>query len=159
MGIEFQHHDAQEDARAAGEILARAIAHSGFSLDDWLVRSHHSLSEDAGRMKFDGNRGGSLYGETLVFTGALLISRGEASKMAAGVGCNVEPGVTKRTTILVVGDQDIQKLAGNEKSSKHRKAESLVGAGQPIRIVGESDFAALVQQSGDGDNATKAKSC
>ena len=33
---------------------------------------------------------------------------------------------------------------GNEKSSKHRKAEDMIAAGAPIRIVGESDFMLMV---------------
>ena len=44
---------------------------------------------------------------------------------------------------LVVGDQDVQKLAGHNKSSKHRKAEDLILKGQPIRILRESDFLEL----------------
>ena len=38
LGIEFQHHDAEEDARAAGEILLRAIKQTGLSVQDWLRR-------------------------------------------------------------------------------------------------------------------------
>ncbi len=38
LGIEFRHHDAEEDARAAGEILLRAIAETGLSVPEWLVR-------------------------------------------------------------------------------------------------------------------------
>jgi hypothetical protein len=45
---------------------------------------------------------------------------------------------------LVVGDQVINQLAGHEKSSKHRKAEELIAKGQPIRILGESDFRELL---------------
>lgn len=35
-GIDFRHHDAVEDARTAGRILARAVADSGISLERWL---------------------------------------------------------------------------------------------------------------------------
>lgn len=144
LGIEFRHHNAKEDARAAGEIVCHAIKHSGLSLEDWLTRARRPLTEDAGRKKTPGDPGGPLFGETLVFTGALDIPRAQASEMAAKIGCNVDPGVTKRTTILVVGDQDIQKLNGNDKSSKQRKAEELILSGQGIRILAESDFASLV---------------
>lgn len=58
-----------------------------------------------------------------------------------------EDGVTKNTTILVVGDQDVRKLAGQEKSSKHRKAEDLIKKGQAIRIIRETDFKELVDSS------------
>ncbi|MEZ5913589.1 MAG: hypothetical protein R3D84_16315 [Paracoccaceae bacterium] len=37
--------------------------------------------------------------------------------------------------MLVVGDMDVTKLAGHDKSSKHRKAEELVEAGQALRII------------------------
>jgi DNA polymerase-3 subunit epsilon len=44
---------------------------------------------------------------------------------------------------LVVGDQDVTRLAGHSKSSKHRKAEELIAKGVPIRILRESDFQEL----------------
>ena len=45
----------------------------------------------------------------------------------------------------MVGDQDIKRLAGHEKSSKHRKAKELIEKGMPIRILKESDFKELVR--------------
>src|ERR1035437_6472413 len=69
---------------------------------------------------------------------------GLAADMAAKIGCTVDDGVNRKTTILVVGDQDIKKLAGHEKSSKHRKAEKLIAEGCQIRIHQESDFKELV---------------
>ena len=42
--------------------------------------------------------------------------------------------------ILVVGDQEIGKQAGQEKNTKDRKAEELISQGFPIRISKESDF-------------------
>jgi len=65
--------------------------------------------------------------------------------MAAAIGCRVGQGVTKKTTLLVVGDQDIKRLAGHKKSSKHRKAEALISEGQPIRVLRETDFQELVR--------------
>ncbi len=38
LGIEFAAHNALEDARAAGEILARAMAKNGMTEADWLER-------------------------------------------------------------------------------------------------------------------------
>jgi len=46
--------------------------------------------------------------------------------------------------MLVVGDMDVTKLAGRDKSSKHRKAESLISTGHPLRIIRETDFKELV---------------
>ena len=148
IGYKFQHHDALEDAKAAGNILIAAMAQTGLDLDAWLTRVRQPIDPTLEqRIARQGNPDGELYGEVLVFTGALTIPRREAADFAASVGCEVDPGVTKRTTILVVGDQDVQRLAGHEKSSKHRKAEELIGKGQSIRIVRESDFRKLVMLS------------
>jgi DNA polymerase III subunit epsilon len=80
---------------------------------------------------------------TIVFTGALSLPRINAAKIAASLGCHVDNSVTKSTTILVVGTQDVIRLAGYEKSSKHRKAEDLIPKGFPIKILSEKDFIAM----------------
>ena len=95
----------------------------------------------------DGNTDGPLFGEVLVFTGTLSMPRRMAADCAADAGCRVDGGVTKLTTLLVVGDEDVRRLAGHDKSSKHRKAEALIAAGQPIRILGENDFRRIVLRS------------
>ena len=69
--------------------------------------------------------------------------------MAADAGCTVTENVIKTTTLLVVGDQDVRRLAGHEKSGKHRKAEDLILKGQRIRILGESDFTRLIGLEAD----------
>ena len=148
IGYDFRHHDALEDAKAAGNVLLAALQESQKSLGYWLQRVQQpidpSASSSVSAIRRDGNPEGDLYGEVLVFTGALEITRNQAADMAASVGCQVADSVTKKTTILVVGDQDISKLAGHDKSSKHRKAEHLVAAGHRIRMIRESDFKTLV---------------
>jgi DNA polymerase-3 subunit epsilon len=145
LSITYQAHDALEDARCAGEILLRAIAHTGLSVEQWFLRVEQPIDpESAKPIKRSGNPDGSLYGEVLVFTGSLIYPRRQAADLAATAGCEVSDGVTKHTTLLVVGDQDIRKLAGHEKSSKHLKAELLVQKGKPIRILRETDFLNLV---------------
>ena len=57
------------------------------------------------------------------------------------------PRVTRETTLLVVGDQDVRKLAGHDKSSKQRKAEELIKKGASIRILQERDFLELARLS------------
>jgi DNA polymerase-3 subunit epsilon len=147
LGIQFNHHVAGEDARAAGEILLRAVAETGISLQDWPVRVNRptGVTDDSGKITRKGNPDGPLGGEVLVFTGALSMHRHEAADLAAVIGCEVAASVNKATTILVVGDQDIRRLAGHEKSSKHRKAEDFIAKGQAIRIIGESDFLRLAK--------------
>ncbi|MGH6842710.1 MAG: hypothetical protein ACREDV_11580, partial [Methylocella sp.] len=91
-----------------------------------------------------GNPEGPLTGETVVFTGQLSISRNEAAELAANVGMQVSDRVTKKASILVVGDHDLRRLRGHEKSSKYRRAEQLIVEGARLRIIGESDFKVMV---------------
>ena len=146
IGYKFRNHDALEDAKASGQILLAAIEATGLDLEGWLKRVKQPIDPaNSHRNSEIITREGKFYGEVLVFTGALEIPRREAADMAATVGCRVAQGVTKETTLLVVGDQDVSKLRGREKSSKHRKAEQLISKGQTIRIVKESDFKELVR--------------
>lgn len=147
LGIQYRQHDALEDARCAGEILLRAITETGLGIDQWLERAKQPIDPSMPlRIIRDANPDGPLYGEVLAFTGSLSMLRSQAADVASVAGCEVDAGVTKRTTLLVVGDEDIRKLAGHEKSSKHRKAEELIAKGQRIRIIGESDFQRIVGQ-------------
>lgn len=143
FGIEFKHHDALEDARAAGIILLRAIDDSGMNIAALLELRVRRIT-GARHHAQEGNPDGQLFGEVIVFTGTLSLLQREASELASQAGCEVADGVTKHTTLLVVGDQDIRKLAGHKISNKHRKALDLIAKGQPIRILTERDFAAIV---------------
>ncbi|CBL45228.1 exonuclease domain in DNA-polymerase alpha and epsilon chain [gamma proteobacterium HdN1] len=149
LGYTFQHHDALEDAKASANIMVRACEERGLDIVGWLTQVGKPIANRSSSMlpsvRREGNPQGELTGEILVFTGQLEMSRQEAANIAASVGCEVVPSVTKKTTILVVGDQDISKLAGHEKSAKHRKAEELISMGLSIRILGESDFMELVK--------------
>jgi DNA polymerase-3 subunit epsilon len=145
LGISFVAHNAEEDARAAGEILAYAMKETGMAIGEWLDRVRKPINPSGASITADGNPEGHLYGEVVVFTGALTIPRRLAAQIAADAGCRVAPSVGESTTLLVIGDQDIRRLAGQEKSSKHRRAEELIARGQAIRILGESDFGRLVE--------------
>lgn len=158
--IPFRHHDALEDARACAEIVLRACAETETNIEDWLHKvtipifssDSRSLS-NPGRsvkqqsVKRQGNVEGSLYGETIAFTGALVIPRNKAADMAAEAGCNVAASVSKKVTILVVATQDKSKFNGYDKSSKHRKAELLINQGANIQILSENDFSDLMAQN------------
>ena len=139
LDIQFSHHDALEDARAAGMVVQHACEKTGLSIEDWLQRVKQRVAI-TGPIKFEGNPDGPLYGENIVFTGSLMMQRKEAAKIASDLGCNVNDSVTKKTTMIVVGVQESYKLGGYEKSSKHRKAEALIMKGVPIKILTEEDF-------------------
>lgn len=145
LDLEFRHHDAGEDARAAAMVVLYAEMHLRMPLDD-LIKPARKQRYPAPITK-DGDPSGPMAGSLVVFTGALGMSRTDAAELAARIGMTVQPGVTKQTTHLVVGDQDLTVLAGHAKSSKHRKAEEMQSTGHPIRIIGETEFKALVTRT------------
>lgn len=140
--ISFQHHDAAEDARAAGLILLRAISETGVGVEEWLLKLQQPAKKSAvfPRVAREGDPTGSLAGQIVLFTGSLSIPRADAADRAASAGCKVLDSVNKTITLLVVGDQDLRLTKGQEKSAKHRKIEDMIRKGASIRIVGESDF-------------------
>jgi DNA polymerase III subunit epsilon len=155
FGFQFRHHDAAEDARVAGLLLLRAIADGGIGLQQWVEHLGYESSSNAAPKRISkplyakiarkGDGDGPLLGETVTFTGKLQTSRDAAASEAAVAGADVQDNVTKRTTILVVGDQDLRLTKGQAKSTKHRRAEELIDRSCQIKIVGESDFMLMVQ--------------
>jgi DNA polymerase-3 subunit epsilon len=144
-------HDALDDAITAGRVLHRAVSDSGISLTAWMrraeenyVRWKRTTQEFHTLAAAEPDSDGPLFGEVVVFTGELSVSRMQAAQMAFSLGCNIDEKVTRKTTLLVVGDQDLRLLAGHEKSTKHRYAEELITKGVPIRIVSESGFWAML---------------
>lgn len=145
LGYKFKAHNALEDAKAAAHVMIKACEKMNLSFEDWVKRLNQPIFPyEYKPISKDGNPEGAFFGESIVFTGAMSLPRREVSEIASNLGFTVTSGVTKKTTVLVVGDQDITKLAGYDKSSKHRKAESLIEKGQSIRIIKESDFISLV---------------
>ncbi|UNK43741.1 hypothetical protein MNO14_06690 [Luteimonas sp. S4-F44] len=80
-----------------------------------------------------------------MFTGSLNIPRRHAPDLAAKAGCDVAARVSKKTTFLIVRDQDARKLAGKTKSAKHLKAEALIAEGYAIGVLRESNFKQIVE--------------
>ena len=156
LGITFRHHDAADDARVAGHILIEAIKKSGIPLEKWHERVDQPMGwiEREKRIERRASEDVSFTGETVVFTGKLeRLFRNDGADLAAAAGFNVDSLVTKRTTVLVVGEQHLRRLKGDGKSSKHLKAEKLSLEGQQIRIIGETDFLELVGYNSHGTSA------
>ncbi len=146
LDLQFHHHDAGEDARAAAMVVLHAERHLAMSFEELIVpRTRARYPPPQTRI---GAADGPLSGSTVVFTGSLGMSRKDAADLAALAGMNVDTGVTRRTTHLVVGDRDLGLLAGHKKSSKHRKAEDMRAAGHPIRIIGETEFNQVLMAAG-----------
>lgn len=146
LGIVFKHHDAAEDARVVAEIVIRACTQTSLDIDGWVKRVAQPISSLAvvsQGIRRQGNVDGPLFGEIVVFSGGFAMSKSQEADIAASAGCDVGLGVTKKTTLLVVGDE---RYARQEKSSKWKKAESLIEQGHLIRIVCESDFRRLLSR-------------
>ena len=123
LNISFKHHDALEDARAAAEIVVRACVATGTDIEEWLYRVDRSIfprsSESSERR--EGNVEGALYGETIVFTGALSIPRREAADMAAKAGCDVTNSVTKKNHHACgrySGQEEAERLREKQQTQK-----------------------------------------
>ena len=103
IGFEFKHHDALEDAKAAGAIINAAIKKTGLTIDGLFTRVGQPINGSmaaSSRIKLEGNAEGELFGQSLVFTGMLSIPRKEAAFMAAEIGCSVASTVSKKNRLL-----------------------------------------------------------
>jgi len=141
LNLDFRHHDAGEDARAAAQVVLHAEAHLGVPFDELAAPKRKVYPAPITRK---GNSDGPHTGAVVVFTGALGLSRDAAADLAARAGMAVKSSITRQTTYLVVGDQDLTSLGGHVKSSKQRKAEEMQAGGHPIQIIGEAEFKILV---------------
>lgn len=87
-----------------------------------------------------------LSGRHCVFTGRLeRFPRKEAMRLVAELGGVNERGVTRRTNVLILGNEEYRRAWGG-KSRKHRKAEELVLAGQSIEMIPENVFYDMVDK-------------
>lgn len=161
-----EHHRAEDDAAAcAGIMLAIAQRREAASVQEVADRLRVRL----GRLNPDGEsnvscyagpiggHGGGprpdapganpnadpehpLYGQVMVFTGALALTRTEAWDWAASVGAQPEENVTKRTTILIVGNGFQGESMAEFQTGKAKKALALLEKGQQIEVMTEEQF-------------------
>lgn len=89
--------------------------------------------------------GHPLFGQTVVFTGDLAMTRPEAKSRAADVGAQPESRVTARTTVLVVGDGFVAgDLRAGRLTGKAKRVLELHAKGQQIEVVSEGEFLQMV---------------
>lgn len=151
LGYSFTHHDALEDAKAAANIILCAARETGQDIQTMLDGpvKKTAKKKKVNTAKFlEGNEQGILFGEVVVFTGDLGLPRHLVYEMASQAGCQVRPRITKKSTMLVVGDHDLNLLRGHKKSSKQRKAEEYIAKGQKIHIISETEFKEIMTYAG-----------
>lgn len=172
LGLELNHHDARSDAEAAALItiqavralgatdLASAVEQSrllwgevraggswvGFGSASIVGVSNLDQSYEALGIHRGTDTSHALYGQVVVFTGELqTMPRGEAHRLVYEAGGTPGNSVTKRTAILVSGDQDFSKFApGALQSAKFQKAQLLRDSGGDIQLIAEEDFLRLL---------------
>jgi DNA polymerase III epsilon subunit-like protein len=158
------HHDPLADAEAAAAIMIAAmrvhekatlseLVHStrirfgGVSDGEWQGCRFTGASPSRARAAIpganpDADPEGSFYGLNVCFTGTLLsMTRARAHELLAEAGGQPINGVSKKTDVLVIGEQDPRRLSlGSAASGKQRKAASILSAGHPIEVITEVDF-------------------
>lgn len=159
------HHDAKQDCVAAAEVAIDLSRRRQATSVDELVRT---IGARIGMLepgmwsgcrtidiralmrppeaKPDADPRHPMYGQTVVFTGALqTMVRRIAWERVALVDGRPERTPTKRTTVLVEGMQDPTRLRpGFPLSTKAERVLELRALGHPIEIMSEPQFLAVV---------------
>jgi DNA polymerase-3 subunit epsilon len=155
---DFNHHEAGADSLACAQIaLAIAGEMEAATVDElWSKVTERKLTSRARQyqkkadlpdVNTEADPGHPLFGEVVCFSGDLdSHTRPEAQKLVAGLGATISSGVTKKTSLVVMGGFDPRTLKeGATLSSKVERAMDLATKGQRIEIVTEQTFLELVQ--------------
>lgn len=142
-----KHHDAENDALVCAKIVNNILCSSQKDIFWWKERLKRPLV-DTNSINQEINFDGDLFGELILFTGTLSRSQHEYAMLANESGASVAKNVSKKISMLVVGEQDLRRTKGNEFSSKHQTVLNLNNKGCSIKILKESDFLELLNISG-----------
>ena len=146
IGYEFQHHNALDDAKAAGEVVLAASRRLG-------VESLAALAHACGQTPVlvqprEWQRGlwpehdQRLGGEVIVFASDVDPLRSERMSESIRLhGGEILRKLSPRVTLLVVSDQALRTNRASARSSQHRRAEQWIAAGRRVRILSESALA------------------
>jgi DNA polymerase III subunit epsilon len=171
LGIDFaNHHDAASDALASAQIVlelgkrsqvatldglaaACGVSLGRLSNDYWFGCKRESNGEgnwgkpviSAASAEADPDH--PLFGQSIVFTGALMMPRQDAYDAAASLGAVVKSGISKKVSMLVIGDG----FSGDDPSSFHTgkaaKAAELMASGHAIEIIDEREFMEMLTET------------
>ena len=171
FGIQFEHHDAEEDAAVCAKIAMECCLATGaadlYTLAEnhaittgklypggyspcrrpsggWETRERPSDARKYTAVPYASGEGND--GPLFAITGSLQsMTRHEAAQKIVDQGWRFKDGVIKSTNFLVVGEQDFRMFRDGNKSSKLRSAEKLLEAGHPIEIISEDDFLRMLE--------------
>lgn len=166
FGITLNHHRALPDAEACAEIALRIFKEKEIQNFNEI---NHKFNLRIGKLfkggynpsvvkksssfkitdfEFDDTNVHSenpFYNQTVVFTGTLeSMIRKDAILKVLEFGGKFGNVITSETNFLVVGEQDYRKYGEGFKSSKMKKAESLLKEGKSIELLSESQFLQMI---------------
>lgn len=117
---------------------ARERIASGGLITGWSGWPEEGLNPEP---NVDADDSHPLYGQIVVFTGNLGMARTEAKQRAAELGAQPASGVTRKTTVLVVGDGfAASDLNAGRVTTKARRVIDLHSRGQQIEVLSEGEF-------------------
>ncbi|MDR6787698.1 DNA polymerase-3 subunit epsilon [Sphingomonas sp. BE138] len=132
LKLRHKHHDALSDARAAGMVVVRAMAHTGIDLAGWLAPV-----SNRGRSAPPPTADGPLKGQRIAILGAAR--DGPLAFRLAAHGARIVASVGTTATMLVVSNaQPYGRFV--HAHADYKRAEALRRAGKPIEIVAEDDL-------------------
>lgn len=137
-------HRAKADAIAAGRVFMCAAVTLGH-INENPPKKAYSKSSGTDHKAYTPNELGPMFGQTIVFTGELTMTRAQAFAAVSQLGFDIKNTVTKKTSYLVVGEQDANVVGQSGLSSKQMRVEVLRESGVDIQILDEDEFMALIE--------------
>lgn len=173
LNIGLEHHQAESDAIAAGKLFWRLYTlDDNHSLKEFALRSQVKLghissqkNEVCDPLKKSGSHFGvniknievealptasdsPFSGKSVVFTGEMdCFPRTTAAIEAAKYGAILQDNITKKTNILFIGNEFLERYKDGYRSGKMKKAEQYREAGQDIQILFEKDFLIMLEKA------------
>lgn len=147
LGIEYQHHDALEDACATAKVLQTILNQSAVGKGGMVpagVEAAKKISSRRNqfepRIRLEGKEGLPLSGKTFLFSD--LEGKETLALKAQALGADVAPGFSRKVTHLVTSEEIILGTAAA--TGKFTKVKEANAGGADIKILSLSDFLALI---------------
>lgn len=150
FSIDGIQHRALNDCQITNTVLSNLLDYIQENNID-LKRYQHSKNFDLSSLTGDvtlNDPSNPLYGKHCVFTGKLQrFVRKDAAQIVCNIGDFCDNNVTKKTNFLIIGGLDDSPVVKDGKSTKMKKAEKLILDGQDLKILSESTFYDLIEDS------------
>lgn len=150
FSIDGIQHRALNDCQITNTVLSNLLDYIQENNID-LKRYQHSKNFDLSSLTGDvtlNDPSNPLYGKHCVFTGKLQrFVRKDAAQIVCNIGGFCDNNVTKKTNFLIIGGLDDSPVVKDGKSTKMKKAEKLILDGQDLKILSESTFYDLIEDS------------